>query len=361
MRIQELQKILLDKKIDIAIFLNTSYSKKDPTITYLTKGLNIEFGLLTIPKKEEPKLFIPGFEYERIKEKTSIKVVKPQKKLWSTIKEQHPRAKTIGVNGDMLSINELKGIKREFKNIKDISRDLYELRSTKTEEETRRIENSTKITEKIFNETIKKIREMKSEKKIAEYMLKRTIELECEPAFPPIVASGKNAAKPHHEPENALNKGFIVIDYGVKKEGYCADITRTYYVGTPTRKEKELYNLVLKAQEAAIQKCTEGNTFEEVDKTARKVLGEKSKEFIHCIGHSLGIEVHDDLPKRKKRMKTILKKGMIITVEPGVYKKRGLGTRDSGYGIRIEDDIIIEKNKARNLTRLEKSLITIKA
>ena len=82
MKITEFQNILQEKKIDVAIFLNTSYNKKDPSIAYFTQGLNIEFGLLAIPKNEKPALFIPGFEYERIRKKTTIKVVQPKKNLW---------------------------------------------------------------------------------------------------------------------------------------------------------------------------------------------------------------------------------------------------------------------------------------
>ena len=356
MKIQEFQKILEERNIDIALFLNTSYSKKDPSIAYFTKGLDVEFGLLAIPQRNKPILFIPGFEYERIKQKTTIKVVQPKENLWKLMKKTFPRVKTVGVNSDIFSVNELKGLKKRFGTVKDISGEVYTLRSVKTEEELERIEESVRITEQLFEEVFSKISILKSEKKIADFLLKRTIDLGCTPAFPSIVASGKNASLPHHEPEHVLNKGFLVIDYGVKKNGYCADITRTFYVGTPTTKEKELYALVLKAQENAIEKCVSGNTFEEVDTTARNILGKQSKEFIHSIGHSLGIEVHDDLPKRKKRMKIILKERMVMTVEPGVYKKRGLGIRDLGYGIRIEDDVIVGREKVKNLTRLTKEM-----
>ena len=372
MKITEFQNILQEKKIDVAIFLNTSYNKKDPSIAYFTQGLNIEFGLLAIPKNEKPALFIPGFEYERIRKKTTIKVVQPKKNLWKLLKKIFPRIKIVGVNSDIFSVNELKGLKKRFSIVKDISGEVYELRSVKTEEELKRIQESVRITEQLFEEVFSKISILKSEKKIADFLLKRTIDLECTPAFPPIVASGRNASLPHHEPEHVLNKGFLVIDYGVKKDGYCADITRTFFVGTPSQKEKELYALVLKAQENAIEKCVSGNTFEEVDTTARKILGKKSKEFIHSIGHSLGIEVHDDLPKRKKRMKMTLKEGMVMTVEPGVYKNKeargkrkdtGRRTRDGrldGYGIRIEDDVVVGRDGVKNLTRLTKEMRVMK-
>ncbi|MBI4140196.1 aminopeptidase P family protein [Candidatus Woesearchaeota archaeon] len=354
MRLLDFQKILAVKGVDIAVFLNASYGKKDSSIAYFTGGLDVDLGLLAIPKNKSPKLFIPGFEYDMLRDKTNIEVVRPKENLWDCLKEHFPRARVVGINADVLSVNELKGLKKRFGTVRDISNIVYDLRSVKNVEEIKNIEKSIEVTEGLFVEVLENMPFLKTEKGIADFLLKRTIDLGCEPAFPPIVASGKNASFPHHEPESVLLKGFLVIDYGVKKNGYCADITRTFYVGNPTTKEKKLYALVLKSQEFAIQKCVSGNTFEEVDTTARGMLGKHSKEFIHSIGHSLGIEVHDDIPKRKKRAKMLLKENMIVTVEPGVYVK-------GNFGIRIEDDVVVGIGSARNLTKLSKELRVVRS
>ncbi len=352
-KLREFQNVLREKNIALALFLNTSYSKKDPSIAYFS-GVDVEFCALAIPSKGHATLFVPGFEYERTKMKTTIRCVQPMKDLWKTVKQEYHRAKVIGINADVLSVNEVKALKKEFSTFKDIADEVYESRSTKTSEEVRRIRESIRITERLFIEVFKKLSrkssEFHSEKDIAHYLLKRTIEEDCTPAFPPIIASGKNASLPHHEPSNNLLKGFLVIDYGVKKKGYCADLTRTVYLGTPSKKERKVYETVLHAQQRAIDTVKEGTTLKDVDAVARKELGTLSKLFIHSIGHSLGIEVHDDLPKRKKRMKTVLKEGMVITIEPGVYIK-------NKYGIRIEDDVLVTKKGCENLVKIEKELI----
>ncbi len=353
MRLLDFQKFLVSECVDMAVFINTSYSKKDSSIEYFTGGLDVEFGLLAIHKNKSPKLFIPGFEYDRLRDKTRIEVVRPKGNIWKCLKHHFPRTRVVGINADVLSVNELKGLKKVFGTVKDVSGIVYDLRSVKTSGEIKKIENSIRITEGLFDEVLKNMLFLKSEKGIADFLLKRTVDLGCEPAFPPIVASGKNASLPHHEPEKVLNRGFLVIDYGVKIDGYCADITRTFYIGAPSAKEKELYALVLKSQELALQKCVAGSYFEDVDAAARKVLGSESKNFVHSIGHSLGVEVHDDLPKRKKRMKLLLREGMVLTVEPGVYVK-------GNFGIRIEDVVVVGKVKPRNLVSLGKDLIAVK-
>ena len=170
-------------------------------------------------------------------------------------------------------------------------------------------------------------------------------------AFKPIVVTGKNAAEIHHKANSTkLQKGFLIIDFGVKCKGYCADCTRTFYLGKPSKKEIKLYNLVLLAQETSLNHAQPGVYAADIDLIARQILKEHYKHFVHGTGHGVGKKIHQ-APSLKPRSTSILKQNQTITIEPGLYFKNKLG-------IRIEDTIVV-KNKPIILTKLTKELIII--
>ena len=171
-------------------------------------------------------------------------------------------------------------------------------------------------------------------------------------AFPPIIGSGKNAAEIHHKPNNAKLKGFTVIDYGFKVNGYCCDMTRTVFIGKPTKKQVELYNKVKKVQLASIKDVKEGIKYSELDMKSRKRFGKLKKFFVHALGHGVGKEVHQN-PKISPKSNRFAKLKDVITIEPGVYFK-------GKEGIRIEDTVVVRKMMAEVLTKASKELIIIK-
>jgi Xaa-Pro aminopeptidase len=168
------------------------------------------------------------------------------------------------------------------------------------------------------------------------------------PAYNSIVGSGKNATVLHYMMNTAVCRAgqLLVVDAGAAFEGYCADITRTYPVsGKFTSEQREMYELVLEAQEAAIAAVKPGRYMHEVDGAARKVFekargGGVADRFIHGIGHQLGMEVHDVTPDGA------LREGMIITIEPGLYFP------GKSMGIRIEDDILVISSGGKNLSKM---------
>ncbi|MBD3249717.1 M24 family metallopeptidase [Candidatus Woesearchaeota archaeon] len=211
------------------------------------------------------------------------------------------------------------------------------------------------IADNILKQLIKKLkkRQLKTELEVFNFLKQKTeSKKHCKLAFPPVVAMGKNAAEIHHEANNTiLKKGFLVIDFGVKYKGYCSDCTRTFYLyGKPSRKEKELYEIVLQAQETAILNVRPGVAAADIDLIARAVLWKHYKNFIHGTGHGVGAKIHQ-IPNLKPRGKHLLRKGMLITVEPGLYFKDKLG-------IRIEDTILV-KEKPEILTKISKELTII--
>lgn len=174
-------------------------------------------------------------------------------------------------------------------------------------------------------------------------------------SFETIVASGPRSALPHGVASNAPIpvKGFVVLDYGVILHGYCSDMTRTVHVGRAGREERDLYRAVLDAQMAAIAACAPGVKLAEVDATARDVLKQAKlgKFFTHSTGHGVGLEIHEP-PRVAHGQTEVLRPGMVITIEPGIYQA---GKR----GIRIEDVVAITETGYELLTAARKELIEI--
>lgn len=210
-----------------------------------------------------------------------------------------------------------------------------------------------KITDNILNSLVSELKKksLETEKDIYNYLKKETYRNDCRLAFKPIVAIGKNAAEIHHKANDSkLKKGFLVVDFGVRYKSYCSDCTRTFYLGKPSKQEMTLYNHVLDAQELGIAYAQPGIYAADVDLIVRACLWDHFKNFKHGTGHGVGKKIHQ-APSLRPRGRAILKKGDVITIEPGLYFKNKLG-------IRIEDTIIVNSSP-RILTRTSKKMIVL--
>lgn len=174
-------------------------------------------------------------------------------------------------------------------------------------------------------------------------------------SFDTIVASGERSALPHGVASDRMigKDEFVKLDFGAYYKGYCSDITRTVVVGKPSDKHLEIYNIVLEAQLHALANIKPGMTGAEGDALARDIISRYGygDNFGHGTGHGLGMEVHES-PRLSRLSDTILKPGMVVTVEPGIYLP-GFG------GVRIEDDIVITETGINILTSSPKELITL--
>ncbi|MFO0895702.1 MAG: Xaa-Pro peptidase family protein [Phycisphaerales bacterium] len=162
-------------------------------------------------------------------------------------------------------------------------------------------------------------------------------------AYRTIAGSGFNGTVLHYHANNQpLRDGdLLVLDSAARWNGYCADVTRTYPVnGRFTPRQRKVYDVVLRSQEAAIAACRPGRTLAEIDEAARDVIRRAGlgDGFIHGIGHPLGLQTHDIVPDGK------LPDGTVLTVEPGVYLP------EEGFGVRIEDDVHLTRRGPVNLT-----------
>jgi Xaa-Pro aminopeptidase len=174
-------------------------------------------------------------------------------------------------------------------------------------------------------------------------------------SFETIVASGPRSALPHGRATSARlpHKGFLTLDFGIIREGYCSDMTRTVHFGKPTAKERETYEAVLESQEAAVAAVTGGARCGDVDEAARSVLRKAglADAFSHSTGHGVGLEIHES-PRISTGQTTRLAPGMVITIEPGVYLP-------GQFGVRIEDMVAVTRSGAQVLTPAPKTLIEL--
>ena len=164
-------------------------------------------------------------------------------------------------------------------------------------------------------------------------------------SFPPIIAFGENSAFPHHRSsQRKLKNGdTVLIDIGVCLNKYCSDMTRVLFFGEVPSEITQIYSIVKEAHHEALKKCHPGTLIRDLDQAARSVIAKHGYEkyFLHSLGHGIGLEVHEYPSLKSSDDASILKKGMVLTIEPGIYLK-GLG------GVRHEDTILITETGFEN-------------
>jgi len=223
-----------------------------------------------------------------------------------------------------------------------------EMREVKDEEEIKAIEDAADLISEIFNEIIAKLKPGMTEKEVAWEIEDLARHGGAESlSFPSIVASGPNSALPHAVPTDRKlgSKEPVIIDAGVRLNGYCSDMTRTVFLGGPGEDFRVIYRTVRHAQIAALKEVRPLVDSTHLDGIARGVISEAGfgEYFGHGLGHGVGLAVHER-PKVGPRDPVKLKKGMVFTVEPGIYIP-GKG------GVRLEEMVLVEDKGPRILTK----------
>ena len=226
-------------------------------------------------------------------------------------------------------------------------------RMIKDKDEISKIQRACEVTDECFKYFQTYIKPGMTEKQIAheidEYYRERTDGT----SFDTIVASGENTSKPHAVPteKKIEEEDIITIDMGCKVDGYCSDMTRTFFVGKVPEYIKPVYDLVLKNQEQALQEYKDGASTRQVTKMVENDFKLNGYDLIHSLGHGVGLEIHEP-PYISSRSDTLLKENMIVTDEPGIYIP-------GKFGVRIEDTVQITKFGCIKLTNSEKNYIVI--
>jgi Xaa-Pro aminopeptidase len=258
------------------------------------------------------------------------------------------------------TVADVKGFERLFGvNIipsEELENSLKEARMVKTDCEIECVVKAQRMAEKAFDDVLGFIRPGVTEIQIAaelEYRMKLAGSEMV--SFETIAVSGEKTSMPHGVPgDRVIQSGdFITMDFGAVYKGYHSDMTRTVAVGFATDEMKKVYNTVLNANLAAIEKVTEGVRIANVDLAARDIISKAgyAEFFAHSTGHGVGLEIHE-LPTVSFKNEKNLMSGQLITIEPGIYL-------EGKFGVRIEDMVVVTKNGCNNLTNAPKSLIIV--
>ena len=243
--------------------------------------------------------------------------------------------------------------KYKINNLVETEHIIEKQRMIKDEQEISNLEKACEITDNCFEYILTYIKPGMTEKQIAEeieeYYKKRTDGL----SFDTIVASGENTSKPHAIPTDRKiqTNDIITIDMGCKVNGYCSDMTRTFFVGSVPEYIKPIYDLVLKNQIQTLETMKDGANTRMLTKMVENDFKFNGYDLIHSLGHGVGLEIHE-APYISYRSDTQLKENMVVTDEPGIYIS-------GKFGVRIEDTVQITKFGCISLTNSEKNYIII--
>lgn len=321
----------------------------DSNVYYFTGFKGGNFGFLVIPKKGRASFISSKIDINNVQNKSIRKVIikkSTKEELQKIIKKN----KIIGVDFSAIALAYYAGFRKSLKpkRVVDVSQILLEQRAIKDDYEIQQIKNAAEHISEILDQAIKNIPNFNYEHEIKDFIDVEARKRGLGMSFETIVASGKNASNPHYNKcSDKLRRGFLMIDCGVKFNGYCSDITRTVFLGNPSKQEIQTYNKVLNIQKKCID-LLKSKTPKQVNEFAKKELG---KDFLHSLGHGIGLDIHE-LPSITMKNNLMLKNNVCFTVEPGIYKK-------GKFGIRIEDDILKKNGKLTVITTVPKSLIVV--
>ena len=274
----------------------------------------------------------------------------------SKIIKKSSTIKTIAVEPSM-SIADHKNLKKHLRglSIKPVATIIEQTRTIKEPNEIANIKKAAEIANVSLNKALKYAKNKITESELAARLDFEMRTLSATVAFETIVAFGENSAKPHHKPtDKKLKKNdTILIDFGANYNGYCSDITRCFAVGKILSPYRKIYETVLSAQLAAIEKIGHGKSIADADLAARETIKNAGFDIYgHSTGHGIGLVVHES-PTVFRTNKKTFQAGQVLTIEPGIYLP-------NTTGIRIEDDVLVTQGGCEILTKnCSKKLISI--
>jgi len=360
-RVSELKKI--GRKAGIDAFLVNSETNMKYLAGFSTLAIERFAGLIVPVEESTPTVIVPRLEEQKAKEKSAFKEIRsyddsenPACLLRQIIKENKLEKAVFGVEWTLAFRFYKMLVECSPKiEVKDASAIFSQLRCIKSHEELENIRKAASIVGKGINAGIDFIKPGVSEASIS-FEIEKTIKENGGESVPfCLVLSGSNSAIPHGETSSKkiMKRDVVLMDVGAVYKGYYADLTRTVFVGQATKKQREIYDIVAEAQEAAIKAVKPSGKAEQVDAAARKIIEKAGygDYFTHRTGHGLGLEVHEE-PYITKDNKTVLQPGMTFTIEPGIYFA-------GKFGVRIEDNVVVSTKDRKLLSNLSRDLRVI--
>lgn len=330
-----------------------------PHVRYLT-GFSGSSGICLVTKNKCYFLSDGRYREQARKEVNRASVIIAKGTLFSEISNRKllNGVGRVGVESHYLSVSSLETLKNLFSRTKFVSTQslMEKITAVKDASEIEFIKKAVAITDRVFKKILNILKAGVSEQDIAAEIsyLHKKFGAEAD-AFEPIVASGTRGALPHARPsaKKIRNGELVTLDFGCRYHGYHSDLTRTVAVGKPSSKARKIYQVVLDAQQHALDAVASNMKAQALDAVARSYIKKKGfgKYFIHSLGHGLGLEIHE-IPRISALSKDILCEGNVITIEPGIYIPR-FG------GVRIEDDVVIRKSSCEVLNKSTKELIVV--
>ena len=359
---------IFDKRISsLKSLLNSSDEAfvltSDVNIGYFSGFLRSE-GVMLVTESESV-LFV-DFRYYEAAEKACVGCrVVCFKELVSELAQAAEKngVKLLRFEASNISVKRYEAFKKEleaksFECVADSELDskINEIRSVKDEIELDKIQTAQIIAENAFLETLNFVKPGVKERELAarlEFLMKKSGAEKA--SFDLITITGKKTSLPHGVPgDDVVRTGdFVTFDFGAIYDGYCSDTTRTVAVGRATEEMKTVYDIVLKAQLAALEAIKPGAACKDVDGAARSVIESAGygEYFGHSAGHGVGLEIHE-APAVSPKSEAVLKSGMVITDEPGIYLP-------DKFGVRIEDMVCVTDDGYDNFVNLSKELIIL--
>lgn len=264
----------------------------------------------------------------------------------------------VGYEADYVTVSQLKRMEEaapEGVTLVPVSGVIEDIRLIKDHIELQKLEEIAALANQALTELIEagEVAAGRTERQVAADLEYRMRMLGSERvSFDTIVASGENSAKPHHgaDDRELRNGDLVTIDFGAHLRGFNSDCTRTFVIGEVTEFAQEIYDIVLRAQEAGVKASVPGASLVDVDAACREIISEAGygEYFVHSTGHGIGLDVHEG-PSAAKTGTGELAEGMTLTIEPGIYVP-GKG------GVRIEDSLIITSGAPKIITAYPKDL-----
>jgi Xaa-Pro aminopeptidase len=351
-RISRIRSELSGFRVDAILFLDMK------NIRYLT-GFTGSDGALLIWQDQKTLLVDGRYTYQAEGETEDVAVIEYREKtdgIESVLVDSG--IKTVGFEATAMNVHTYLRLKNRIKGValKPISSEISAIRAIKDETEIARIRKASEISFQAMTDVRELIKPGVREKDIAlelEFRMGRHGAEQI--AFPTIVASGANSSLPHAKPgSRKIGKGDIVmIDCGAVYQGYHSDETWTVVVGNGEDRHKEVYAVVKEAHDRALEAVRPGVPCREIDRVARSLIEDKAfgKYFSHGTGHGVGLDVHE-APRISTQSEHVLRKGMVVTIEPGVYIPHL-------WGVRIEDMVLVKENGCEVLTRMPKDFTVL--